>query len=93
MKQVLISSSIFFDQAVILENGRLMDYTYEEKNNKSAVGNIYKGKVMNILPGMEAAFVDVGLEKNAYLFLDGLLSDKFLKEKNIKKRDVLKETE
>ncbi len=89
MKQVLISSSIFFDQAVILENGRLMDYTYEEKNNKSAVGNIYKGKVMNILPGMEAAFVDVGLEKNAYLFLDGLLSDKFLKEKNIKKRDVL----
>lgn len=63
MKQVLINSSIFFDQAVILENGRLADYMYEEKNNKSVIGNIYKGKVMNILPGMEAAFVDVGLEK------------------------------
>lgn len=88
MKQVLINSSIFFDQVVILEDGKLMDYIYEEKDNKSVIGNIYKGKVMNILPGMEAAFVDIGLEKNAYLFLDDLLSDKFLREKNIKKRDV-----
>lgn len=88
MKQVLINSSIFFDQVVILEDGKLMDYIHEEKDNKSVIGNIYKGKVMNILPGMEAAFVNIGFEKNAYLFLDDLLSDKFLKEKNIKKRDV-----
>lgn len=88
MKQVLINSSVFFDQVVILEDGKLMDYMHEEKDNKSVIGNIYKGKVMNILPGMEAAFVDIGFEKNAYLFLDDLLSDKFLKEKNIKKRDV-----
>ena len=88
MKQVLIGNSIFFDQAVILENGILMDCIYEEKDNGSVLGNIYKGKVANILPGMEAAFVDIGLQKNAYLFLDDLLSDKFLKEKNIKKKDV-----
>lgn len=88
MKQVLINNSIFFDQVVILEDGKLMDYIHEEKDKKQVIGNIYKGRVMNILPGMEAAFVDVGLEKNAYLFLDDLLSDKFLREKNIKKRDV-----
>lgn len=88
MKQVLINSSIFFDQVVILQDGKLIDYFYEEKNNKSVIGNIYKGRVMNILPGMEAAFVDIGLEKNAYLFLDDLLSDKFLREKNIKKKEV-----
>lgn len=88
MKQVLINSSVFFDQVVILENGKLMDYMHEEKEAKGVIGNIYKGKVMNILPGMQAAFVNIGLEKNAYLFLDDLLSDKFLKEKNIKKRDV-----
>lgn len=88
MKQVLINSSIFFDQVVILEDGKLVDYLHEEKNKKKVIGNIYKGRVMNILPGMEAAFVDIGLEKNAYLFLDDLLSDKFLREKNIKKRDV-----
>lgn len=88
MKQIIINSSIFFDQVVILDNGKLMDYFHEEKDNKSVIGNIYKGRVMNILPGMQAAFVDIGFEKNAYLFLDDLLSDKFLREKNIKKRDV-----
>lgn len=88
MKQILINNSIFFDQVVMLDDGRLVDYMHEEKDNESVIGNIYKGKVMNILPGIEAAFVDIGLEKNAYLFLDDLLSDKFLKEKNIKKRDV-----
>lgn len=89
MKQVIINSSVFFEQVAILEDGILVDYLHEEKNNKSRIGNIYKGRVMNILPGMEAAFVDIGFEKNAYLYLDDLLSDKFLKEKNIKKRDVL----
>jgi len=88
MKQVIINNSIFFDQVAILQDGRLQDYMHEEKDYKSVVGNIYKGKVMNILPGMESAFVDVGLDKNAYLFMDDLLSDKFLKEKNIKKKDV-----
>ena len=89
MKQVLISNSVFFNQAAILQDGKLIDYLYELNNNKSILGNIYKGRVMNILPGMEAAFIDIGLDKNAYLFLDDLLSDKFLKEKKIKKKDVI----
>ncbi|WP_312815751.1 Rne/Rng family ribonuclease [Sedimentibacter sp.] len=88
MKSILINSSIFFDQAAVLEDGRLIDYIHEVKSNRSVIGNIYKGRVMNILPGMNAAFIDIGLEKNAYLFLDDLFSDKFLKEKKIKKRDV-----
>jgi ribonuclease G len=72
----------------ILQDGRLIDYLFELNNNQNLMGNIYKGKVMNILPGMEAAFVDIGLDKNAYLFLADLLSDKFLKEEKIKKKDV-----
>lgn len=88
MKQVLINDSVFFDQAVILENGILMDYIYEQRENGSVLGNIYKGKVMNILPGMQAAFVDIGMEKNAYLSLEDLLSDKFMKAKNIDKSHV-----
>ena len=88
MKQIIINNSVFFNQVAILQDGKLQDFLHEEKDGKSLVGNIYKGRVMNILPGMEAAFVDVGLEKNAYLFLDDLLSDKFLKEKNIKKKDA-----
>lgn len=61
---------------------------YEEKNNESYLGNIYKGRVVNILPGIDAAFIDVGLKKNAYLNKNDLLSDKFLKEKNISRKDV-----
>lgn len=89
MKQVLVSNSAFFKQVAILQDGKLNDYLYELNDNKSILGNIYKGRVMNILPGMEAAFVDIGLDKNAYLFLDGLLSDKFLKEKKIKKKGAI----
>ncbi|MGB4607795.1 MAG: ribonuclease E/G, partial [Sedimentibacter sp.] len=88
MKQVLVSKSAFFNHVAILQDGRLIDYLFEINNNQNVVGNIYKGRVMNILPGMEAAFVDIGLDKNAYLFLDDLLSNKFLKEANIKKKDV-----
>ncbi len=89
MKQVLVSNSAFFKQVAILQDGKLNDYLYELNDNKSILGNIYKGRVMNILPGMEAAFVDIGLDKNAYLFLDDLLSDKFLKEKKIKKKGAI----
>lgn len=88
MKQVLVSKSAFFSHVAIIEDGRLIDYLFEMNNNQNVVGNIYKGKVMNILPGMEAAFVDIGLDKNAYLFFDDLLTKKFLKEANIKKKDA-----
>jgi ribonuclease G len=84
----LISNSVFFEQIAILQDGKLEDFLYEEKDNENYLGNIYKGRVVNILPGMDAAFIDVGLKKNAYLHKDDLLSDKFLKEKNINKKDV-----
>ena len=52
MKQVLLSNSEFFNQAAILQEGKLIDYLFELNNNQKVVGNIYKGKVINILPGM-----------------------------------------
>ena len=50
MKQVLLSNSEFFNQAAILQEGKLIDYLFELNNNQKVVGNIYKGKVINILP-------------------------------------------
>lgn len=88
MKSVLLESSIIFNQAAVLSDGKLIDYLYESTNNSGVEGNIYKGKVMDILPGMEAAFVDIGLGKNAYLFLRDLLTDKHLKELNISKKEA-----
>ncbi|MPN61449.1 Ribonuclease G [bioreactor metagenome] len=66
-----------------MQDGKLEDFIFEEKDSESFLGNIYKGRVENILPGMEAAFVNIGLKKNAYLYKGDLLSDKFLREKNI----------
>ncbi|MEZ0537809.1 ribonuclease E/G [Caldicellulosiruptoraceae bacterium PP1] len=60
-----------FDQTrvALLEDKELVEVYIERENSKSIVGNIYKGVVENILPGMEAAFIDIGLEKNAFLYL------------------------
>ena len=54
----------------ILEQGRLVEFYVERRSRRSLVGNIYKGRVENVLAGMDAAFIDVGLEKNGFLYVD-----------------------
>ena len=51
----------------IVENGALQEVCIERESNRGIVGNIYKGKVNRVLPGMEAAFVDIGLERSGFL--------------------------
>lgn len=59
--------------AVLDEEGELESVEYERSSQAHLVGNIYRGKVQNVLPGMQAAFVDIGAEKNAFLYIgDGL---------------------
>lgn len=68
-----MKKNIYFDRfyhsrfAAVTENGRMVDFEFEEEENAEIVGNIYKGKVVNVLGGMNAAFVYCGLEKNCYL--------------------------
>lgn len=89
MKQLIISSSFTFDKIAILENGLLEEFFYEKKYEQdSYVGNIYLGRVEDILPGMQAAFINIGLEKNAYLYIDELLSSRILNEKSLIKEKV-----
>ena len=54
----------------VVEDGRLVELYLERESDSRVVGNIYKGVVKNILPGMQAAFVDIGLGKNAFLYVD-----------------------
>lgn len=54
--------------AALLENGRLVQYFVERPDQRRTVGNIYKGRVQDVLPGMEAVFVNIGLERTAYLY-------------------------
>ncbi|MGO4693334.1 Rne/Rng family ribonuclease [Paenibacillus sp. 2TAB26] len=73
MKQMLMHVNGEMLQTAVLENGRLVEFFMEKSKASSLVGNVYKGRVVNVLPGMQAAFVDVGLAKNAFLYIDELL--------------------
>src|SRR5258705_1500627 len=52
---------------------RVAELYFERRGNRSIVGNIYKGRVDNVLPGLEAAFVDIGLDKNGFLHVDEIV--------------------
>src|SRR5262249_14411373 len=57
------------------ENGHIQEFYLERKKDKGIVGNIYKGRVVRVLPGMQAAFVDIGLEKAAFLYVSDVVYD------------------
>jgi len=67
-KEMLITSDRHEARVAILEDSKLMEIYIQPLKKKSIVGNIYLGTVQDILPGIEAAFVDIGLEKNAFLY-------------------------
>ena len=77
-KEILINVTPQETRVAILENGMLHDLYIERSRSRGLVGNVYKGKVVRVLPGMEAAFVDIGLDKAAFLHV----SDVAQKNKN-----------
>ena len=68
MKSILIDVHFSSTNVAVVEDGTLVEFWVERKNNANIVGNIYKGKVKNFVPGMQASFVDIGRERNAYLY-------------------------
>jgi ribonuclease G len=62
-------------RVALVENGTISEFYLERKKDKGIVGNIYKGRVVRVLPGMQAAFVDVGLEKAAFLYVSDVFYD------------------
>ena len=73
-REMLISQDQAEVRVAICEDKRLAEL-YVERSKRSVVGNIYLGKVTDVLPGMQAAFIDIGLEKNAYLYVDDIRVD------------------
>ena len=59
----------------LLEGGQVVEFYVERKRDVSLVGNIYKGRVVKILPGMQSAFVDIALEKAAFLYVADIMTD------------------
>jgi ribonuclease G len=73
-KNLIINKTLNEWRAVLMEHGEILDFLMERQKDSSVnhprVGNIYKGKVLRVLPGMQSAFVDIGYEKAAFLYVD-----------------------
>jgi len=72
---LVINASGQETRVALIEQGTISEYYLERKNERGIVGNIYKGKVVRVLPGMQAAFVDIGLDKAAFLYVGDIVSD------------------
>lgn len=70
LKEIIINVGEEETRVAVLENKQLVEMFIERSLNQRLVGNIFKGRVENVLPGMQAAFVDIGLEKNAFLYVE-----------------------
>src|SRR5690606_41862000 len=96
-KEIVVNAGFGETRAAIREDGRLVELFLERENHQLVVGNIYKGRVENVLPGMQAAFVNIGLDRNAFLYVDDALehhngSDGGVGRRRVKSiKDVVKE--
>ncbi len=75
IKDILIENNSGQTRLALLEDGELSEYYVERSGQEKLAGNIYLGRVENILPGMQAAFVNIGLDKNAFLHAGDILVD------------------
>src|SRR6185295_2025268 len=81
-KELIISVNGREKKIALLDNGRVTEFYIERgEENAGVVGNIYKGRVMRVLPGMQSAFVEIGLERDAFLYV----SDFFDEEEEIER--------
>lgn len=64
-----------YDQSAVTEDGKLIEFGFEKRGGGAVVGNVYKGRVENVLPGMQAAFVNCGLERNCYFSAEDVMPD------------------
>jgi ribonuclease E len=74
-KEICISSTPHETRLAILEDDQLAEIYYERENEYTLAGSIYKGRVTRVLPGMQSAFVDIGLERDAFLYVTDFLEE------------------
>ncbi len=76
-KQILVNFSHYETRVATLENGEIRSLHIEREEDKNVVGNIYLGVVKRVLPGMQAAFLELGLERTAFLYVDDIIDQPF----------------
>src|SRR6476620_9827847 len=73
-KEMIISSSDQETRVAILEDDQVVEVFIERERQRGVVGNIYKGRVSKVLPGMQSSFVDIGLERDAFLYVSEVVN-------------------
>jgi len=96
LKEIIVQVSDDETEVAVLEDQQLVEIYIERSYRQRLAGNIYKGRVENVLPGMQAAFIDIGLDKNAFLYIEDALpahgdDDEPRPDSRLSIRDVLKE--
>jgi len=75
-KELVISATPHETKVALLEEGRVVELSVEREKETGLVGSIYKGRVTRVLPGMQSAFVHIGLERDAFLYVSDYFEDK-----------------
>lgn len=86
-KEIFINENMGDTRIAIQEDSKLVEVYVENHENQRMVGNIYKGKVENVLPGMQAAFVDIGYELNAFLPFSEIGNNEYISKEKINRDD------
>ncbi|MGE4086441.1 MAG: ribonuclease, partial [Vicinamibacterales bacterium] len=73
-KEMIISTNGHETRVAILEDDLLAEVFIERERNRGVVGNVYKGRVSKVLPGMQSAFVDLGLERDGFLYVSDVVN-------------------
>jgi ribonuclease G len=76
-KQLIVNVSDHETRVALLEDGTIVELHVDRGGDSDVTGNIYKGKVLRVLPGMQAAFVDIGLNQAAFIYVDDVYSNDF----------------
>src|SRR6266567_3666480 len=75
-KRIVVNAGVTETRLAVQDGSQLVELYVERAGRRSIVGNIYKGVVTNVLPGMQAAFVDIGLQKDAFLYAGDYTADR-----------------
>ena len=74
-KELYVASTPHETKVAVVEEDQLAEIYFERENEYTLAGSIYKGRVTRVLPGMQSAFVDVGLERDAFLYVTDFLEE------------------
>jgi ribonuclease E len=75
VKEMIVNTTVLETKVAILEDDQLAELYIERNRSRGILGNIYKGKVTKVLPGMQSAFVNIGLDKDAFLYVSDFIED------------------